>query len=97
MRTYLPGFVCGLLLVAPVVGDAQASLQVSATNQPPPTTTNVHSVQFLNLNLFRYNIWPNVQDKTSNPPTPLAGFTPPAGVGGAAPITPPAPTAPPAP
>ena len=77
--------------------DAQEPLQVSATNQPPPTTTNVHSVQFVDLNLFRYNIWPNVQDKTSNPPAPPAGFTPPTGGGGGAPAPATAPAAAPAP
>jgi hypothetical protein len=90
MRRYISGFVCGLVLAVPLVGYAQGPLQVSATSQPPPTTTNAHSVQFVNLNLFRYNIWPNVQDKTSNPPTPPAGFMPPAGGGAAAPAAAPA-------
>jgi len=56
---------------------SQKPLQVSATNLPPATTTNVESVQFMYLNLFRYNIWPNVQDKLSNPQPPPAGFVPP--------------------
>jgi hypothetical protein len=81
---------------------AQRPLEVSATNLPPSTTTNVRSAQIVDLNLFRYESVVVVQDKTSNPQPPPPPFNG-AGGGGGTPAqapavvpTPPAP-APPAP
>ena len=84
MPCYRLILVLGLTFVFTMCCDAQGPLQVSATNTPPSTTTNVHSVQILNLNLFRYNAVPNVQDKTSNPPSPPLGLAAPVGGGGGA-------------
>lgn len=99
MRWYQLAGILALTFVFSMYCDAQGPLQVSATNLPSSTTTNVKSAQIVNLNLFRYSALPNVQDKTANPPSPPAGFMPPAGAGGgaAAPAAAPPPPAPPPP
>lgn len=82
MRSYCVSLVLSALASSSLCTYAQDPLQVSATNLPPSTTTNVKSVQIMNINLFRYEATPTVQDKTSNPPAPPAGIMPAAGGGG---------------
>jgi hypothetical protein len=95
MRWYILPGVLFFTLAINVCSAAQDTVQVTATNLPPSTTTNVRAVQTVNLNLFRYNAQPNVQDKTSNPPTPPVGIMPPATGGGGTPNRPSAAVSPP--
>jgi len=55
MRQYYLACALSLTTAFSLGSKAQSPLQVSATNLPPSTTTNVKSVQIVNLNLFRYN------------------------------------------
>ncbi len=81
MRWYHSASILSIASAVSMSCVAQDPLQVSATNLPPSTTTNVRSAQILDLNLFRYESVVTVQEKTSNPPTLPSPFGGPSGNG----------------